>query len=85
MVGDSIIANFKQRFPKIWNIYFHNWINEGIGGDRCQHVLWRVQHASRIIICIGSNHIGQDPPGVVTDAIINIGHEARASARDKCS
>ena len=87
MVGDSIIANFKQRFPKIWNTYFHNWINEGIGGDRCQHVLWRVQHgclpvdALRIIICIGSNHIGQDPPGVVTDAIINIVHEARGKCK----
>ena len=48
MVGDSITHNFEneQVGLKVWEKYFVplKAINLGFGGDRTEHVLWRLDH-----------------------------------------
>ena len=48
MVGDSITHNFENEKVglKVWDKYFVplKAINLGFGGDRTEHVLWRLDH-----------------------------------------
>ena len=48
MVGDSITHNFENEKVglKVWEKYFVplKAINLGFGGDRTEHVLWRLDH-----------------------------------------
>ena len=54
-------------------------LNCGIGGDKVQNVLWRVQNLpissslKNIILC-GANNLQQDSPEDIVDGIIEIGH-----------
>src|SRR2546426_11969937 len=43
-LGDSITDGWRGKGAKVWKEELHkfNPINLGIGGDRTQHVLWRV-------------------------------------------
>ena len=45
LVGDSLVANL-GRYPTVWDdhLYPLHAVNCGIGGDRSQNVLWRVEH-----------------------------------------
>ena len=44
LIGDSIISNY-SRYPNILRDVFEcNPLNFGIGGDRTQHVMWRIQN-----------------------------------------
>ena len=44
-IGDSIAAGL-ARFSDVWNIFFRNALNLGIGGDRTEHVIWRIDNLS---------------------------------------
>ena len=68
MVGDSITHNFDKGGPGegIWEKYFVplNALNLGFGGDRTNHVLWRLDHLPKIktapkaaSLMIGTNNI----------------------------
>ena len=44
-LGDSITERWRIA-PEIWDKYYgpHQPANFGIGGDRTQHVIWRIEH-----------------------------------------
>jgi lysophospholipase L1-like esterase len=74
-IGDSITDRWKN-YPDSWNKY---WVplralNLGIGGDRTQNVLWRLQHgeldgyeARLFVVMIGTNN--EDPAPDVAEGI----------------
>ena len=80
LIGASIINNFLKHYPKIWEYYFKNLkvVNFGIGGDRVQHVLWRVKYgllpisAHIVIIHVGTNNISKenDNPADIAEALV---------------
>ena len=73
MVGDSITHNFEGVGEAVWKEHFapRKAINLGFGGDRTNHVLWRLDHLPRLeeaptaaVVLIGTNNIcwGSDEP-----------------------
>ena len=81
LIGDSLMAGL-HRYYKIWNNFFKaiDALNCGIGGDKVQSVLWRVQNftisstlKNAVILC-GTNNLQQDSAEDIVDAIIEIGH-----------
>jgi len=73
MVGDSITNNFDSIGAPVWKKYFEprKAINLGFGGDRTNHVLWRLDHLPKpkktprgAVVLIGTNNIcwGSDKP-----------------------
>ena len=43
VISDSIAGGL-ARYPEVWLLYYKNALNLGIGGDRVEHVLWRVEN-----------------------------------------
>ena len=43
VIGDSIVAGFR-RYPTVWRNFIlqYKTVNLGIGGDRIENVLWRI-------------------------------------------
>lgn len=73
MVGDSITQNFETVGESVWTEHFgrRRAINLGFGGDRTNHVLWRLDHLPKLkehpkaaVVLIGTNNIcwGSDKP-----------------------
>ncbi len=73
MVGDSITNNFDSVGAPVWKKSFEprKAINLGFGGDRTNHVLWRLDHLPKLkkaprgaVVLIGTNNIcwGSDKP-----------------------
>ena len=65
-LGDSITAGWGSA-QKIWKEHFGKYdpANFGIGGDRTQHVLWRIEQGELdgitpkvVVLMIGTNNIG---------------------------
>jgi len=80
MIGDSITHGFDGEGVKVWRKYFEprNAINLGFGGDRTQHVLWRLDHLPELkkppkgaVLLIGTNNIcwGSDTPRQAADGV----------------
>ena len=82
MVGDSIVHNFSNEKVglKVWEQHFValKAINLGAGGDRTQHVLWRLNHLPVMkkapkgaVVMIGTNNMGwgSDTPQQTGDGI----------------
>jgi lysophospholipase L1-like esterase len=64
-VGDSITAGWAGGGKAVWEKYYasRNAANAGIGGDRTQHVLWRLDHGNvdgikpkLAVLMIGTNN-----------------------------
>ena len=64
-LGDSITQRWEEAGREVWDKYYsrHKAANFGIGGDRTQHVLWRIEHGNfegihpkAIILLIGINN-----------------------------
>ena len=77
MIGDSITHGWETTGQPVWDSYFlhRRAINLGIGGDRTEHVLWRLDNMQldRIgpkvaVIMIGTNNIGQQNPSTAKEA-----------------
>jgi lysophospholipase L1-like esterase len=74
-LGDSITRRWQATdYPehqKNWDQNFRGWnaANFGWGGDTTQNVLWRLQHGELdgvnpkvVVLMIGTNNVGKDPP-----------------------
>jgi len=66
-IGDSITEGWEGAGKDVWAQHYANRhaFNLGIGGDRTQHVLWRLQHGNLdgiqprlAVIMIGTNNCG---------------------------
>jgi len=66
-LGDSITHNWEKGGKEVWDKYWAplNAANFGIGGDRTEHVLWRLEHGNfdglkpkEIVVMIGTNNTG---------------------------
>ena len=66
-LGDSITDGWRGRGKVLWDAYFAplKAANFGIGGDRTQHVLWRMQNGELngispkvVVLMIGTNNTG---------------------------
>jgi lysophospholipase L1-like esterase len=79
-LGDSITQGW-EKWPKIFDEGFgvHNPANFGIGGDRTQHVLWRIENGELdgikpklAVIMIGTNNLSSDDPDKIAEGIEKI-------------
>lgn len=66
-LGDSITHGWEGKGKAVWEKYWAplNAANFGIGGDRTEHVLWRMEHGNfdglkpkEIVLMIGTNNTG---------------------------
>jgi len=79
-MGDSITARWVTA-PDIWNGAFGKWkpINMGVGGDKTQNVLWRIEHGELegispkvAVLMIGTNNTHADQPKDIVTGIKQI-------------
>lgn len=81
-MGDSITDFWQRKAPRygisIWNKYYAplHAADFGIGGDRTQHVIWRIDHGELdglhpkvIVLMIGTNNGRDNSPEQIADAI----------------
>ena len=86
-LGDSITQGWAGRDGdgqgpiQVWNRSYapRNAANFGIGGDRTQHVLWRLEHGEvdglkpkAVVLMIGTNNAGRDTPAEIADGVTAI-------------
>jgi len=87
-VGDSITQGWNGKdAKKIWDERFAKWkpANFGIGGDRTQHVLWRITEGKElenvdpkvIVLMIGTNNVGSNSAEEIADGVKAIVGEFR--------
>jgi lysophospholipase L1-like esterase len=79
-LGDSITQGWRGN-NEVWQRYYgaRHAANFGIGGDRTQHVLWRLDHGEVdgispkvVVLMIGTNNIGSNAPDEVADGVTAI-------------
>jgi len=79
-LGDSITEGWGKA-PEIWKKEYEplHVANFGIGGDRTQHVLWRITngeldgiHPKVVVLMIGTNNSNSDSPKSIASAIEKI-------------
>jgi beta-glucosidase len=70
-IGDSITQGWEGSGKNVWEEFYgkRNAVNLGIGGDRTQHVLWRLDNGNikgispkLAVIMIGTNNSGTNTP-----------------------
>ena len=80
-LGDSITAGWGGNGKAIWTQTFAEWepVNFGIGGDRTQHVLWRIKNGELdgikpkvAVLMIGTNNVGGDAAEGIASGITKI-------------
>ncbi len=79
-LGDSITAGWGSK-KDIWDKAFGAYkpANFGIGGDRTQHVLWRIENGEletikpkAVVLMIGTNNVGSDSPEGIAKGVTAI-------------
>lgn len=85
-IGDSITHGWEGGGKDVWSKYYapRKTLNLGFGGDRTQHVLWRLQNgnfkgqAPKVcVLMIGTNNYNDDPAGEIAEGIDAIVDEIR--------
>ena len=79
LVGDSLV-NGLARYHRVWSKYFEplRALNFGVGGDRTQHVLWRIENGEILLnlqvafVHCGTNNLDRDNPAEIRDGIASI-------------
>ena len=82
-IGNSIIHEWESEGWEYWKKYYEprNAVNMGFGGDKTQHVLWRLAHSDfdsinpkLAILLIGTNNSGEEDNTAeeIADGIIKI-------------
>ena len=78
LIGDSITHGWEGQGKKIWEQYYtkRNAVNLGIGGDRTQHVIWRLDNGNikgispkAAVVMIGTNNSGNNTPQEIADGL----------------
>ena len=88
-LGDSITEGWETAGKDVWDRYYahRRAANFGIGGDRTEHVLWRLDHGNLdglsprlIVVMIGTNNAGhrQDQAGDTAAGVRAIVERLRA-------
>jgi lysophospholipase L1-like esterase len=86
-LGDSITDGWRNKGIDVWRKFYEprHAANFGIGGDRTQHVLWRIRNGELdgikpkvTVLMIGTNNSKTDQPEPVAEAIKLIVREIRA-------
>lgn len=86
-LGDSITAGWAGNGKEVWPKAFGQYepANFGIGGDRTQHVLWRIQNGEldgikpkACVLMIGTNNSGQDSAEGIAKGVTLIVETIRA-------
>lgn len=84
-LGDSITEGWRKA-PEVWNAYYakYNVANFGIGGDRTEHVLWRMDNGELdgikpkvVVLMIGTNNTGANSADQIAAADRKIVQELR--------
>jgi len=90
-LGDSITAGWSGPGKDVWEKSFSPWqpANFGIGGDRTQHVLWRIQNGEldglkpkAAVLMIGTNNVGNDTVEGIAQGVTKIVETIRAKTPD---
>jgi lysophospholipase L1-like esterase len=85
-LGDSITDGWRSRGSNVWNQFYapRHAANFGIGGDRIQHVLWRIENGELdginpkvIVLMIGTNNSDSNSPDQISEGIEKIVAEIR--------
>lgn len=91
-LGDSITAGWAGNGREVWAKQYakRNPANFGFGGDRTQHVLWRIENGELdgikpkvIVLMIGTNNIGADDAEKISQGVTKILETARAKTGAK--
>ncbi len=84
-LGDSITQGWNDN--EVWQRFYgpRNAANFGIGGDRTEHVLWRIQHGELegiepkvAVLMIGTNNVSSSTPDEIAQGITAIVKELRS-------
>lgn len=85
-VGDSITDNWRKPGKAVWTARYEplKAANFGIGGDRTEHVLWRLQngelqgiHPKVTVLMIGTNNTGRDSAPQIAEGVTAIVNEIK--------
>ena len=77
-IGDSITQGWEGKGRGVWAKYYgkRNTVNLGIGGDRTQHVIWRLDNGNlknitpkAAVIMIGTNNSGSNSSKEIADGV----------------
>jgi len=88
-MGDSITDNWRNRGKNVWDKVYgtRRAANFGIGGDRTQHVIWRIEHGELegispkvIVLMIGTNNSNSDSSDQISEGVEKI----VSDTREKC-
>ncbi len=86
MIGDSITQGWEGRGKAVWQKFYgkRNAVNLGIGGDRTQHVIWRLDHGNiegikpkLAVLMIGTNNSGSNSPEQIAAGVTAIVKQLR--------
>jgi lysophospholipase L1-like esterase len=86
-IGDSITQGWEGVGKNVWAEYYakRNAVNLGIGGDRTQHVLWRLDHGNidginpkLAVLMIGTNNTGSNTSAQIAEGVKLIIEKLRA-------
>ncbi len=89
-LGDSITEGWGKA-PEVWEKFYkpYDAANFGIGGDRTEHVLWRIAngeldglHPKVVVLMIGTNNTGSNDADSIAAADKKIVKEIRAKLPD---
>lgn len=87
-IGDSITQGWEGAGRKVWEQRFapRNAVNLGIGGDRTQHVLWRLDNGNiagiepkLAVLMIGTNNSGSDSSEAIAEGVKAIVEKLKTS------
>lgn len=87
LIGDSITQGWEGAGKKVWEKYYtpRNAVNLGIGGDRTQHVLWRLDNGNvegispkAAVLMIGTNNSGTNSSVQIAEGVEAIVKKLRA-------
>lgn len=78
LIGDSITQGWEGAGKKVWEKHYtpRNAVNLGIGGDRTQHVLWRLENGNiegispkAAVLMIGTNNSGNNSSVQIAEGV----------------